>query len=39
MDEQASITPFTIDVPDAVLRDLRDRLDRTRFARPTAPDW
>jgi pimeloyl-ACP methyl ester carboxylesterase len=31
--------PFTIEVPDAVLRDLRDRLDRTRFPGRTAPEW
>jgi pimeloyl-ACP methyl ester carboxylesterase len=33
------LSPFTIAVPDAVLRDLQDRLGRTRFTRPTAPEW
>jgi epoxide hydrolase len=32
----AQITPFTVSVPQADLDDLRERLDRTRFA-PAAP--
>ena len=36
---QATVSPFTVDVPAGVLRDLRDRLDRTRFPQPTAPGW
>ncbi|SEE31952.1 Pimeloyl-ACP methyl ester carboxylesterase [Rhizobiales bacterium GAS191] len=35
-------TPFTIDIPDVVLDDLRSRLDRTRFAdalEGTGWDW
>lgn len=32
MSNTAEITPFTIDVPQADLGDLRDRLARTRFA-------
>ena len=27
----SSLRPFTVDVPDAVLEDLRDRLRRTRW--------
>ncbi|HZE51449.1 MAG TPA: epoxide hydrolase [Jatrophihabitantaceae bacterium] len=34
-----TVSPFTVDVPADVLRDLRDRLDRTRFPQPTAPGW
>jgi pimeloyl-ACP methyl ester carboxylesterase len=34
-----SPSPFAIDVPDAVLRDLADRLGRTRFPRRTAAAW
>src|SRR5437764_14704321 len=30
--EQLDVEPFRIDVPDAVLDDLRDRLARTRWA-------
>ncbi len=30
-------SPFTINVPDTVLRDLADRLPRTRF--PPTPTW
>ena len=34
------VTPFRIDVPDADLADLRDRLARTRFPEPaTAAGW
>jgi epoxide hydrolase len=34
------VTPFRIDVPEAVLVDLRDRLARTRWPEPaTVPDW
>jgi pimeloyl-ACP methyl ester carboxylesterase len=34
------ITPFTIRVPEADLRDLRDRLERTRWPeRETVEDW
>lgn len=32
-------SPFTINVPDAVLRDLADRLARTRFPERTAAPW
>ena len=32
-------SPFTINVPDAVLRDLADRLPRTRFPQRTAAPW
>jgi hypothetical protein len=32
-------SPFTINVPGAVLRDLADRLARTRFPQPTAAPW
>jgi hypothetical protein len=32
-------SPFTISVPGAVLRDLADRLARTRFPQPTAAPW
>ncbi|MBP7973250.1 MAG: epoxide hydrolase family protein [Candidatus Nanopelagicales bacterium] len=32
-------SPFTIDVADAALKDLTDRLGRTRFTRQTAPGW
>jgi pimeloyl-ACP methyl ester carboxylesterase len=36
----ADITPFRIDVPDADLADLRDRLHRTRFPNAeTVNDW
>ncbi len=28
----AEITPFTIDIPQSDLEDLRQRLERTRFA-------
>jgi hypothetical protein len=31
--------PFTINVPDAALRDLADRLARTRFPERTAAPW
>jgi len=33
------ITPFTIRVPDAVLADLKTRLQRPRFAPPLQGDW
>src|ERR1035438_3169642 len=34
------VTPFRIDVPDADLADLRDRLRRTRWPeRQTVDDW
>ena len=29
--DPTAIRPFTIDIPDAVLTDLRDRLSRTRL--------
>ena len=32
-------SPFTINVPGAVLRDLAGRLARTRFPQPTAAPW
>jgi epoxide hydrolase len=36
----AEVMPFLIDVPEAVLADLRDRLTRTRWPEPaTVPDW
>ncbi|HEY0813558.1 MAG TPA: epoxide hydrolase [Pseudonocardia sp.] len=34
------VTPFRIDIPDAELADLADRLGRTRWPEPeTVPDW
>ena len=33
-----TITPFKIDIPEADLRDLRDRLSRTRFPAPLPGD-
>jgi epoxide hydrolase-like protein len=36
MSSPSSPSPFTINVPDAVLRDLADRLARTRFPERTA---
>ena len=36
----ADITPFRIDIPDADLDDLRQRLRQTRWPEPeTVPDW
>jgi len=35
----ADIRPFTIDIPQADLDDLRDRLDRTRWAVPTSAEY
>jgi pimeloyl-ACP methyl ester carboxylesterase len=36
----ADVTPFTIDIPEAELTDLRDRLARTRWPEPeTVDDW
>ncbi|MGO4418731.1 epoxide hydrolase N-terminal domain-containing protein [Streptomyces sp. MCAF7] len=32
-------TPYTIDVPDTELTDLRERLARTRWADSVADDW
>jgi hypothetical protein len=32
-------SPFTINVPGAMLRDLADRLARTRFPHPAAGPW
>lgn len=33
-------TPFRIEIPDAQLRDLRERLERTRWPeRETVGDW
>jgi hypothetical protein len=32
-------SPFTINVPDAVLRDLAGRLPRTRFPERTTAPW
>ncbi|MGL5857469.1 MAG: epoxide hydrolase family protein [Angustibacter sp.] len=38
--ESLTIRPFTIDIPDAALTDLRDRLARTRYADvPDQDDW
>ena len=34
-----SVTPFTIDVPDAELDELRRRLAATRWPEPMADDW
>lgn len=34
-----TITPFRIDVPDAVLTDLRARLAESRFVADPQPDW
>ena len=35
-----SVSPFRVEVPDATLTDLRDRLGRTRFATPSdATPW
>src|ERR1700730_14848091 len=41
MDERTGdVTPFRIDIPDAVLDDLRDRLRRTRWPEAqTVDDW
>jgi hypothetical protein len=39
MSSPSSPSPFTITVPDAVLRDLADRLARTRFPERTAAPW
>lgn len=40
MSGNATITPFHLDVPEAELRDLRDRLARTRWPEAeTVPDW
>jgi len=34
------VTPFRVEVPEAALEDLRQRLDRTRWPEPeTVPDW
>jgi hypothetical protein len=39
-DTHATIVPFKIQVPDSVLRDLKQRLSRTRFAdEPAGTDW
>jgi epoxide hydrolase len=38
MDMTLAITQFTIDIPEADLRDLRDRLSRTRFPAPLPGD-
>ncbi len=35
----ALVREFTIDVPDATLVDLRDRLERTRFSLPIGEGW
>jgi epoxide hydrolase len=36
----ANVTPFRIEIPDADLEDLRDRLRRTRWPEPeTVDDW
>ncbi len=36
----AEVTPYRIEIPDADLDDLRDRLRRTRWPdRETVPDW
>jgi hypothetical protein len=32
-------SPFVVDVPDAVLADLSDRLARPRFPQRTAASW
>jgi hypothetical protein len=39
MSSPSTPSPFTINVPDAVLRDLADRLPRTRFPERTAAPW
>jgi len=39
MSSPSAPSPFTINVPDAVLRDLAERLARTRFPQPTAALW
>ena len=39
MSSPSAPSPFTINVPDAVLRDLADRLARTRFPERTAAPW
>ncbi|KQW05884.1 hypothetical protein ASC66_13130 [Leifsonia sp. Root4] len=33
------VRDFTISIPDATLLDLRERLERTRFARPIGSEW
>ena len=36
----AEVTPFRVEIPDADLRDLRERLERTRWPEPeTVTDW
>lgn len=37
-DVQLVVRPFTVSVPDTELADLRDRLSRTRFPRPSPTD-
>ena len=37
--EMEDVRDFTISIPDATLRDLRERLDRTRFAQPIGVEW
>jgi pimeloyl-ACP methyl ester carboxylesterase len=37
--QMLSITPFKIDIPEADLADLKDRLARTRFPQAVTDDW
>ena len=37
--DSTAIRPFTIDVPDVVLGDLRDRIAQTRFPDEVGTDW
>jgi pimeloyl-ACP methyl ester carboxylesterase len=39
MSSPSTPSPFTVNVPDAVLRDLADRLARSRFPERTAAPW
>jgi pimeloyl-ACP methyl ester carboxylesterase len=40
MTDMAPVQPFRVDVPEAELKDLRERLARTRWPEPaTAPGW
>src|SRR5690606_25947290 len=38
-EDMLTITPFTIDISDAEIADLKDRLGRTRFPAAITEDW
>ncbi len=38
-EDMLTITPFKIDIPDADIADLKDRLSRARFPAPITEDW